>query len=355
MVRAVQNWMNTLSVSERKHLSHKFAQAANARKSRRECIIPGPHAGNVVEGHTVQRALMKHRGMCDQDDQVMSFRRSSMDPFKKQEMPVQLHLNHALTEFFSCKKHDSIFREVEIPNEPDFGNEHHLNLLAYKAILGEFKKEEQLIHGYKAASEMMPEDEVWAKLLETTEVHLEGKMEAKEIIERQIGLLPSRGASKLIKHRVKKIPSAQPMVAASAWCGGEKLIIDHIKRTIKPIAMWGCTVYPTQSEHVIIYHYLNEDADKVLPELRFLMQRDPKNLRRSVSADMLLMLESMIISAPGWEAFSGRQKKAIIGCFHSTFFEDSTIWLAGKTPPKPFEEWKPRQKKLVNLFEAVTL
>lgn len=275
--------------------------------------------------------------------------------FKKQETPVQLHLNHALTEFFSCEKHDSIFREVEIPNEPDFGNERHLNLLAYKAILGEVKKEENLLHGYRAASEMLPKDEVWATLLKTTEVRLEGKMEAKEIIERQIGLLPSRGASKFIKHRTKEIPSAQPMVAASAWCSGEKLIIDDIKRTRKPIAMWGCTVYPTQSEHVIIYHYLNEDADKVLPELRFLMQRDPKNLRRSVSADMLLMLESMIISAPGWATFPGRQKKAIIRCFHSTIPEESPILFPGMTPPKPFEEWRPRQKKLVNLFEAVSL
>ena len=36
-----------------------------------------------------------------------------------------------------------MFQPVEIPNEPDFGNDHHLNLLAYKAILGEVKKEEK--------------------------------------------------------------------------------------------------------------------------------------------------------------------------------------------------------------------
>ena len=100
------------------------------------------------------------------------------------------------------------------------------------------------------------------------------------------------------------------MVAASAWCGGEKVIRDYFKRTVQQIAMWGCTVYPTRSQHVIIYHYLNEDADRVLPELRFLMQKDPKNLQRSVSADLLTMLESIIVSAPGWGTFPARQKKA---------------------------------------------
>ena len=347
--------MNTLSDSERRHFMHEFARATDARRSRKECIIPGAHCGTVVEGHTVQRALMENRGMYDEEGRVMSFRGGSMNLFNKTRMPVPLHINHALTEFFSCEKHDRIFQEVEIPNEPDFGNERHLNLLAYKAILGEVKKEENLSHGFRTASKMMPEDEVWAQMLETTEVRLTGKMEAKEIIERQIGLLPSHDAGKLMKHRTKEIPSAQPMVAASAWCGGEKVIIDHVKRTIKPIAMWGCTVYPTQSEHVIIYHYLNGDADQVLPELRFLMQKDPKNLQRSVSADLLTMLESMTVSAPGWETFSGRQRKAISRCFHSTIFEEAPIWFHGMTPPKPFEEWKPRNKKLVNLFEAVSL
>ena len=349
MLRVLLNRMNTLSDSERRHFMHEFARVTNARRSRKECIIPGAHGGTVVEGHTVQRALMENRGMCDEEGRVMSFRRGSMNPFNKTRMPVPLHINHALTEFFSCEKHDGIFEEVEIPNEPDFGNERHLNLLAYKAILGEAKKEENQWHGFRTVSEMMPENEVWAQMLETTEVWLTGKMEAKEIIEGQIGLLPSHNAGKLIKHRIKEIPSAQPMVAASAWCSGEKVIIDHVKRTIKPIAMWGCTVYPTQSEHV------NEDADKVLPELRFLMQKDPKNLQRSVSADLLTMLESMTVSAPGWETFSGRQRKAISRCFHSTIFEDSPIWVQGMTPPKPFEEWKPHNKKLVNLFEAVSL
>ena len=68
-----------------------------------------------------------------------------MNLFNKTRMPVPLHINHALTEFFSCEKHDRIFQEVEIPNEPDFGNERHLNLLAYKAILGEVKKEENSV------------------------------------------------------------------------------------------------------------------------------------------------------------------------------------------------------------------
>ena len=284
----------------------------------------------------------------------MSFRGRNMDPFNKKRMPVPLHINHALTEFFSCEKHDRIFEEVEIPNEPDFSNERHLNLLAYKAILGEVKKEENQWHGFKTASEMMPGDEVWAQMLETTRVRLTGKIEAKEIIERQIGLLPSHEAGKLMKHRTKEIPSAQPMIAASAWCGGEKVIIDHIKGTIKLIAMWGCTVYPARSEHIIIYHYLNKDAGQVLPELRFLMQKDPKNLQRSVSADLLTMLESITVSAPGWETFSRRQRKAVSRCFHSTIFEEAPIWFQGMTPPKPFEEWKPRNKKLVNLFEAVT-
>ena len=49
-------------------------------------------------------------------------------------MPALIHRNHALTEYFSCLKHDNLFGPVEIPNEPDFGNEHHLNLLAYKAL-----------------------------------------------------------------------------------------------------------------------------------------------------------------------------------------------------------------------------
>ena len=248
-----------------------------------------------------------------------------------------------------------MFQPVEIPNEPDFGNDHHLNLLAYKAILGEVKKEENLLHGFTTALEMMPTDEAWAKMVESLEVRLAGKMAAKEIIEKQIGLLPSNGPGKLIKHRTAEIPSLQPMVAASGWCGGEKLVVDHIERTIQPMAMWGCTVYPTRSRHVITYHYLDEDAGKVLPELRFLRQKDPKNIQRSVSADLLLLMESIVVAAPGWETFSGRQRKAISRCFHSTIAEESPIWFLGMEPPKPFRDWKPGRKKLVNLFDVESL
>ena len=318
----------------------------------KKCIIPGAHDGEVVEGHTVQRALMEHRGMCDQEGRVMSFRTPSMNPFARKRMPVPIHHNHALTEFFSCKKHDSMFQPVEIPNEPDFGNDHHLNLLAYKAILGEVKKDENVLHGFTTALEMMPTDEASAKMVEAVEVRLAGKMAAKEIIEKQIGLLPSNGPGKLIKHRTAEIPSSQPMVAASGWCGGEKLVVDHVERTIQPMAMWGCTVYPTRSRHVITYHYLDGDSGKVLPELWFLRQKYPNNIQRNVSADLLLMLESIVVAAPGWETFSGRQRKAISRCFHSTIAEESPIWFLGMEPPKPFRDWKPRMKKLVNLFNV---
>ena len=352
MVRVLNNPMKALSDRNRKRFAHEMAKAINARRSRRECIMPGAHDGTVVEGHTVQRALMEHRGMCDHEGRVMSFRQSSMDPFSRIRMPVRSHHNHALTEFFSCEKHDGIFRAVEIPNEPDFGNDHHLNLLAYKAILGEVKKEENLLHGYRTALRMMPTDEAWAKMVEETEVRLEGKMAAKEVIEKQIGLLPSHRPSKLIKHRTAEIPSSRPMVAASGWCGGEKLVVDHIQLTVQPIATWGCTVYPMRSGHVITYHYLDEDAGKVLPELGFLRQKDPKNLQRSVSADLLLLLESIVVAAPGWETFSGQQRKAIIRCFHSTIDDDSPVRRLGMEPPKPFRDWKPSRKKLVNLFEV---
>ena len=355
MVRVLNNPMKALPDSDRKRFAHEMAKAVNARRSRKECIMPGAHDGEVVEGHTVQRALMEHRGMCDQEGRVMSFRPSGINPFARKRMPVRIHHNHALTEFFSCEKHDSMFQPVEIPNEPDFGNDHHLNLLAYKAILGEVKKEENLLHGFTTALEMMPTDEAWAKMVEALEVRLAGKMAAKEIIEKQIGLLPSNGPGKLIKHRTAEIPSSQPMVAASGWCGGEKLVVDHIERTIQPMAMWGCTVYPTRSRHVITYHYLDEDAGKVLPELWFLRQKYPKNIQRNVSADLLLLLESIVVAAPGWETFSGRQRKAISRCFHSTIAEESPIWFLGMEPPKPFRDWKPGRKKLVNLFDVESL
>ncbi len=338
---------NNLPLSENRKIPDTMAKAANAAKANRECIIPGQHKGPVVEGHTVQRALMKSRGFCNESGEVMSFKGGKMKPFERPQTPSRIHCNHALTEYFSCEKHDGIFQQIELPNEPDFRNERHLNLFAYKAILGELKKEENLLRGYEAVTGL---DEAYDYMMEGTKNNLTGKIEAKEIIERQIGLRFAVPDGKRICHRVAYIPSDKPMVAASAWCGGAKFVVEYSKQSIWQAAMWGCTVYPRQDDHVIVYHYLNKDRHLVLPELEFLREKNSRKLQRAVSADLLDLNEAVVISQPGWEELSGRQRKAITKCYHSGLGQQAPLVPAKVQLPKPFKEWSDRRKNLVNLF-----
>lgn len=125
------------------------AKNATKKKEYKECLMPGSHDPTMSEGHTVQEAVMRQNGMCDKVGQVRAFASLPFDLKKMEQKPVLVHVNHAGTGYFSCAsaKHEGLFKPIELPQVPDFNDEEHLTLFAYKAILGSLWQDKLLLNG----------------------------------------------------------------------------------------------------------------------------------------------------------------------------------------------------------------
>ena len=101
------------------------------RTALKECQVPGNHEGKIVEGHSIQEAIIRE---LTPNYEVFTFNDIPLviDRFRK--FPRKVSFRHALTGHFTCEEHEKLFFDVE-RRQPDFAKERHLDLLAYKALI----------------------------------------------------------------------------------------------------------------------------------------------------------------------------------------------------------------------------
>lgn len=326
------------------------------RKAYQECLMPGTHSETLSEGHTVQEAVMRQNGMCDEDGNVRSFIDLPMDLRQSKPKPVLLHVNHAGTGYFSCSDHEPIFREIELPRVPDFDDQRHLTLFAYKAILGGLWLEKLLLNSQIRQAELSPDSTFPTYMCDAHAVRVYGKEFCKNVAEKQLELNPPPSAhdneSNEFGHKVFVVPSPKPMVAVSGWCAGERFLHPHGTNELIHLPLWGCSIYPRSNDHVVMYHYLKTDEAAIIRNTRFSNYTDERRLQSALSRDILQHLEAVIISAPGWNEFTPEQQEGIRDFFMST--PDSMgLEFPDVEKPKPVDEWHSKDLRMVNLFVPV--
>ena len=288
------------------------------------------------------------------NSEVVAFVDIPMGTNRFRQFPCLVPISQAFTGYFTCEEHEKLFFEVET-HQPDFGNERHMDILAYKGLVKALWDKKLLKDAWSAVA---AEDE--QSDMPDFQVKLFTEMERgvgylRQLAEIKLGLLgdrPSgRGVGSDLTHHIVRVPSEKPSVAMSSWSNG----LDH-KITPTPYGpahvltpQWGCTVYPLLKEHVVMFHYFSRDQREFTREMRSIRNAEtPAILQRRITQLLLGKFEDLVISPEVWESFPERKQFAIRDYFRVTMPD---IGLESPIlPSKPFEEWDRRRRRLVNLF-----
>ena len=177
----------------------------------------------------------------------------------------------------------------------------------------------------------------------------------KQDVENKLGLVssdrPPISLGKNLKHYIVKVPCTVPSIAMSSWSNGLAYRCFPTPNGLltEIIPQWGCTVYPVEKEHVVVFHYFLRDKRTFTRTIGPLRNAETSViLQRRVTQLLLGRFEDLVIAPNVWEAFPERRQQAIRDYFLTTIPE---LGLESAVPPaKPFSEWDRRHRRLVNLF-----
>lgn len=349
--KELHNELINLPYNEQRRINEILTQKTK-RKEHKECLVPGGNCeGKVVEGHSVPKSVMQKMTT---DVRVISFVRQPLGS-KGYVLPSAEPINHALTGYFTCEKHEGLFAPVE-KEIPDFDNPNHLDLMAYKALLRAMWTKGLMRAAYESRAGADPKSD-----LPTYMVHLHTDMERgvgrdKYAAEQTLGIaIPNpeydAGLGKLM-HSVIRVPSGRRTVAVSAWSNGirTRSTLFEGGLIVENIPQYGCTVYPLENEHVIVYHYTASDESGVRRSNWHLHNATGKVLQRRISQDILGHCEDIVIAPEVWQDFSAEKRQAIEDYFKATV---PNIGLYSPDAPviPSVASWHSKRLRLVNLFD----
>lgn len=346
--RELHNNLHNLPSSEQRRIIEILTQKTK-RTALKKCLVPGICEGKTVEGHSVPRSLMRKMTA---GAMVMSFINQPLNG-KKNFLPSAQSINHALTGYFTCEKHDAMFMPIE-REIPDFNNPKHLNLIAYKAILKAMWSKHLMRDAFESLAKEDSKSE-WPSCM----VYLFTEMETKigyykRIAEQTLGIAEHTSTyggkpQDCLNHKIIRVPSEQRAIAVCSWSNG--LPYEYDPQSLSPlsISQSGCTVYPLENEHVVVYHYTDSDAPGVNMTNRLLYKASGKLLQQRMSRDILRYCEDIVIAPEVWQAFSTEKKQAIKDYFLATI---PNVGLYSPDAPAviPEDSWHSKRLRLINLF-----
>lgn len=336
-----------LPENEQKRIIQKMTDLTkiNAYK---ECLVPGAHSGKIVEGHVIQKAVQ--RRLTHTNDVVSIVKRPmialrSGSPSSTFFVPTSL--NHAVTGYFTCEKHEAEFRPIE-QGEPDFSNPIHNTLFAYKGVLFQAWVNKAMKRMWEAMASEDPRSDLpqfFCKWHDRMENELEYY---KTRIEADIGISTTikgdGNGSRFVHHAVFEISTESPIIAVSEWERGNRQ-----GGRINP----GITVYPTDDKHIVAIHYLAEEKERMRRYLWPLEEVTEVVLQRRISRYILGDYENVVISPDVWDSWAQEKQTALKDYFLETMpdvgleFEDRP---GAPRNTSPGDTWHSKRLRLINFF-----
>ena len=153
------------------------------------------------------------------NSEVVAFVDIPVETSRFRQFPGTVPVSHAFTGYFTCQEHEKLFFDVE-NCQPDFGNERHLDLLAYKGLIKALWDKKILGGAWSAvAAEDSKSD------MPDFQVRLFAEMERginvlKQAVEIKLGLIDngpsSRSLASTLQHHIVRVPSRVQSVAMSS-------------------------------------------------------------------------------------------------------------------------------------------
>ena len=269
-------------------------------------------------------------------------------------------IGHTLTGYFTCNKHESIFDPIE-KQDPDFSNELHKALFAYKAVLFQIWTTRLLRFSWEAESKEDPKSDLPKYFIRLCEEAEKGLSYYKRTIEEAIDTSASDRPTPVdgirLKHHVVHIPTSKRILAACEWQRGlRRLPIDSPEGIVlRDFTNAGITVYPREDDHVVLIHRAAEERGNVMVAIcRISDRRDLVRQKQRLSRYLLEAYENVVFSPLVWANWAPEKREAIKEFFVSTMPETGLEFEngpGGQNQVHPNDGWHAKRLRLVNLFE----
>lgn len=345
-----RNELVNMPMNEQKRINQVLTDRTK-RTALKECMVPGRHAGKIAEGHNIQEAVMRR---LTSRTMIMSF--ACFPIVLKRRCPEEVEIHHAMTGYFACREHENMFAAVE-NNIPNFADEEHLLLLAYKALLKGTWDARLMRTAWNAMEAEDPESDMPNYMARLHKEMEEGVGYYKYVAEKMLGIAehpsPYQSVPNVLKHIVVRVPSRIPTIAASAWTDGLGFRVTPTPNgpIVERLVQWGCTVYPMKTEHIVVYHFPASDELTIRNRTRAVRLANDTVLQRKVSQQLLGRIEDIAISPEVWESFTDDKRNTI-----REYFEATTPDMGIRTPDilatVTAKKLRSKRLRLVNLFNG---
>ena len=344
-------------------IQQKFADYLKP-ENYQKCLVRGCQSTDYARGHLIPRSVLKRlarngRVLLFAAEDHSLYRRPGAMPLSN--IPISVGYKKGTTGYFTCKEHEKLFWEIERQG-PDFKNERHLLLLAYKAMLHTTWNISLLKNAHECMIGETPNhfakhrylSDAYGKTLGTI---LKYKNAVENCLQPESHGVRNNSIGRSIEHRVKFVKST-PAIAVSQWLCSPRERFVRVTDTdylISPIANRGMTVQPVEGGHMVASHYLSEEAQLVCEFTKSIFSASGAPLKRNLSAYLLKHYQYIAISPSIWNQFTSKKQSAIKQFWLDTF-PTPDIGLMGVTGYKTHQDREqimkspPSNPNEINLF-----
>ena len=269
-------------------------------KSYKECqVLFGNHHGKVQKGHTIPRVSL--RALSRLGHVKLFMPKPGLKDLNL--LPIRRGIHEAAIGFFTCQGHDELFWPVE-NNQPDTSKSRHMDLLAYKAVLGATWRLKLVERAYKQQLKLDPQSEWLQYSTNYFTSSIDSIDQYKRIVEDCVRPAYRSGSGEKLKYMARSFKSAKNLAVCEWFYGGQFNI--------------GITVYPTETGQTVVLHCVAEEWDIFDKWFGFLNGVSDEEFQELISMLVLQRCETIALAPETWNGFDETKRREIRSFFLET-------------------------------------
>ena len=284
------------------------------------CLEPtGQCNRSAIKSHSIQNAGVLSR--IAKDGHLVVLKRVHRDGKHTVDFAKE-GANRATTFTGLCAEHDAeLFRPIEA-SEIDVGNEQHLFLLAYRAVLKELHTSMewayrlQRVYKKRVALGLSPKNEPDPAGWLATERLMASYLTSLYKARYDKALLTGQFSD--VTHAVIILPNQAPTIAVNS------LTSDDTLRTPDDVARVAVNVFPRGRDMVAVFSYLTDEKRHACQLHAEISIASGDYQKYALSRLLLRCCENFVISPDYFDRMSEQKKNAIKGFFLSTISKNDT-------------------------------
>lgn len=334
------------------------AQEFVRRSEYRRCLFAENCTEEVIEAHSVSRAVLKD--IQDNGHIIQPEAGTERDEVGRDHFKLVFNkegINRASIGNFACQIHDNAFRAIDtIPM--NFDDPNVRDLLLYRAAL----REAWVLLRLRPATSRI--DNAYPSLYRPSDHPNTRLRSLLYLIDRMRPSLTATNHTKTtspVVHIVRRVKSEHPILATSYASGGFTLAHDNTGNEIHPSVIranmgiepndcWGFTVIPQKNEHMVLASWLR--GSHAANYFMHLKEVNGKELEAAVSAELIYFCENWFLNPRVWDSYNREKQDAIVSAYNNIpeLISGQYAWRDKKERAPWYEYMNIPNRHQINLF-----